>query len=220
MTRWALLAGAMACWCLATCSTAPAAPATSPATQPAGELTLDLGNKVTMKLALIPAGKFLMGSPADEQERFDDETQHEVTISRPFYMGVTEVTQEQYEAVMGNNPSRFKGDKNPVETVSWNDAMEFCKKLSARTNKTVRLPTEAQWEYACRAGTATPFHTGATISTDEANYDGNSTYGDGPKGEDRLKTIAVASFKPNAFGLYDTHGNVWEWCPDWHADYA
>ena len=218
-----------------------AAPATQPgsvsaggaATQPAKELTLDLGNKVTMKLVQIPAGKFLMGSPDAEQKEaaksvaaagvkeedvrkwFANESpQHEVTISKPFYMGIYDVTQEQYEQVMGQNPSTVKGPQNPVETVSWDDAVEFCKKLSAKTGKTVVLPTEAQWEYACRAGTKTPFNTGETISTDQANYDGNSVYGNGVKGEYRQKTTPVGTFKPNAFGLYDMHGNVWQWCAD------
>ena len=218
-----------------------AAPATQPgsvaaggaATQPAKELTLDLGNKVTMKLVQIPAGNFLMGSPESEQKEaaksaaspglkeedarkwFANESpQHEVTISKPFYMGIYDVTQEQYEQVMGQNPSTVKGPQNPVETVSWDDAVEFCKKLSAKTGKTVVLPTEAQWEYACRAGTKTPFNTGETISTDQANYDGNSVYGNGVKGEYRQKTTPVGTFKPNAFGLYDMHGNVWQWCAD------
>ena len=184
------------------------------------ELTLDLGNQVTMKLALIPAGKFTMGSPAGEKDRADDEVQHDVTISKPFYMGIFEVTQEQYQQVVGTNPSKFKGAQNPVEQVSWNDAADFCKKLSQTTGKTVTLPTEAQWEYACRAGTTTPFHTGQTISTDEANYNGNSVYGNGQKGTDRQTTIPVGSFKPNAFGLYDMHGNVLEWCSDWYGSYA
>jgi len=180
-------------------------------------LTLDLGKGVTMKLALIPAGKFLMGSPPGESDRNDEEgPQHEVTISKPFYMGIHEVTQEQYKAVMGANPSYIKGASNPVELVIWEDAVEFCNKLSAKTGKTVRLPTEAEWEYACRAGTTTPFHTGETISTDEANYDGSYVYGSGRKGKDRQKTVPVGSFKPNAFGLYDMHGNVWEWCSDWY----
>ena len=227
------------------CSAAPAsqpgsAPLGGPATQPAKELTLDLGNKVTMKLVLIPAGKFLMGSPDVEQKEaaksaaavgvkeedarklFANESpQHEVTISPGapgFYMGVYEVTQGQYEQVMGKNPSNFKGPQNPVDTVSWDDAVEFCKKLSAKTGKTVQLPTEAQWEYACRAGAKTPFNTGETISTDQANYNGNYTYGNGAKGEYRQKTTPVGSFKPNAFGLYDMHGNVWQWCADWYDE--
>ena len=182
-------------------------------------LTLDLGNGVSMELVLIPAGEFTMGSPAAEEGHEDDESpQWRVTVSEPFYMGVHEVTQEQYQAVMGENPGYLKGAKNPVERVSWNEAMEFCIKLSDGAGMNVGLPTEAEWEYACRAGTTTPFHTGQTISTDQANYDGDHTYGDGKKGEDRGKTIAVGSFKPNAWGLYDMHGNVWEWCSDWYGE--
>jgi len=122
---------------------------------------LDLGGGVTMKLVLIPAGKFMMGSPDSEQGHSNVEgLPQEVAISKPFYMGVTEVTQAQYEAVIGTNPSTFKGETNPVEMVSWNDATEFCKKLSEKTRQAVRLPTEAEWEYACRAGTATAFSFG------------------------------------------------------------
>jgi formylglycine-generating enzyme required for sulfatase activity len=181
------------------------------------ETDLNLGNKVTMKLVLIPSGKFMMGSPKDEKGRKDDEgPQHEVTISKPFYMGIYPVTQEQYQQVMGKNPSDFEGASDPVEQVSWNDAVAFCKTLTKKTGKVVLLPTEAQWEWACRAGTTTPFNTGNTISTDEANYDGNSVYGDGKKGGYHARTIPVGSFKPNAFGLYDMHGNVWQWCSDWY----
>jgi len=163
-----------------------------------------------------------MGSPATEEGRSNDEgPQREVTLRKPLYIGICEVTQAQYEAVTGKNPSSFKGNTLPVEQVSWEDAVAFCKALSRKTGKAVRLPTEAEWEYACRAGTTTPFHTGATISTDEANYDGDyTTYGRGHKGVDRQKTLPVGSFAPNAFGLYDMHGNVWEWCDDWYGSYA
>jgi formylglycine-generating enzyme required for sulfatase activity len=198
-------------------------------------MTLDLGKKVTMKLVLIPAGKFIMGSPDSEQKEaakslaaelgvkeedsrkwFKSEgPQHEVTISKPFYMGVYHVTQEQYEQVMGQNPSDFKGAQKPVDTVSWDEAVAFCKKLSAKTGKTVRLPTVAEWEYACRSGTKTPFNTGETISTDQANYNGDYLYGSGAKGVHRGETTPVGSFKPNAFGLYDMHGNVYQWCFNW-----
>ncbi len=181
-------------------------------------VTLKLAEGVEMKLVLIPAGKFLMGSPLNEEGRDADEgPQKTVTITRPFYMGVHEVTQAQYSAIMGANPSQFKEWTHPVEQVSWNDAADFCKKLSETTGQAVRLPTEAEWEYACRAGTRTPFHTGDTISTDQANYDGNETYGGGRKGVYRQKTVPVGSFAPNAWGLYDMHGNVWEWCSDWYA---
>jgi formylglycine-generating enzyme required for sulfatase activity len=115
---------------------------------------------------------------------------------------------------MGTDPSRFKGDNLPVEQVSWNDAVEFCKKLSKKEGRTYRLPTEAEWEYACRAGTSTPFNTGLTISAAEANYDGDNAYGSGQEGIDRKGTTEVGSFAANSFGLYDMHGNVSEWCSD------
>ena len=185
----------------------------------AKDLALELGGGVSMKLVLIPAGKFLMGSPATEKGRWrDDGPQHEVTLTKPFYMGACELTQEQYEQIVGTNPSFYNGKTNPVELVSWEEATAFCKKLSAKTGKRVRLPTEAEWEYACRAGSSTPFHMGETVSTSDANYDGDSTYGSGRKGVYRGKTVSVGSFKPNAFGLYDMHGNVWEWCQDWYGE--
>jgi formylglycine-generating enzyme required for sulfatase activity len=178
-------------------------PGCSSKSEPPKELALDLGGGVTMKMVLIHPGKFMMGEEKD---------QHEVTITKPFYMGVTEVTQAQYEAIMGTNPSNFKGATNPVDTVSWNDATEFCKKLSEKTRQTVRLPTEAEWEYACRAGTKTAFSFGDTDTGlgDYAWYSGNSG----------STTHPVGQKKPNAWGLYDMHGNVWEWCADWYGDYA
>jgi len=180
--------------------------------EPAKELTLDLGGAVTMKMVLIHAGKFIMGSPDSQLWPSRAENpQHEVTISKPFYMGVAEVTQAQYEAVMGTNPSHNKGATNPVDTVSWNDATEFCKKLSEKTRQAVRLPTEAEWEYACRAGTATAFSFGDSGSAlgDYAWYSGNT-----------VNTTPVGQKKPNAWGLYDMHGNVWELCQDWFGAYA
>jgi formylglycine-generating enzyme required for sulfatase activity len=143
----------------------------------------------------------------------DEGPQHQVNIT-PFFMGKYPITQEQYEAVMGQNPSKFKGEKQPVELVSWHDANEFCNRLSQKTGRKYRLPSEAEWEYACRAGTATPFYFGETIATDVVNYDGKYTYGSAPKGIDRQQTTDVGSFPPNNFGLYDLHGNVSEWCAD------
>jgi formylglycine-generating enzyme required for sulfatase activity len=135
-------------------------------------------------------------------------------------MGKYEVTQAQYQAIMGNNPSNFKGEKRPVEQVSWNDAVKFCEELSKKTGRAYRLPSEAEWEYAARAGTDTPFHFGETITTDLANYNGNFTYASAPKGEYRKETTDVGIFPPNSFGLYDMCGNVWEWCLDkYHNNY-
>jgi formylglycine-generating enzyme required for sulfatase activity len=187
-------------------------PAPEPKSGPAG-LTLDLGKGVTMKLVLIRPGKFMMGSPDSEPGRASDEgPQHEVTISKPLYMGATEVTQAQYEAVMGTNPSKFKGPTNPVEMVSWDEAAEFCRRLSEKTRKTFRLPTEAEWEYAYRAGSKTRFPFGDSESAlgDYAWYGSNSGG----------KTNPVAQKKPNAWGLYDVLGNVWEWCADWFGSYS
>jgi formylglycine-generating enzyme required for sulfatase activity len=173
------------------------------------EMKEDLGQGVSLEMVLIPAGKFVMGSPKSEEDRDDEETQHEVTLTKPFYMGKYAVTQEQWEAVMGNNPSRDKGPKLPVTNVSWNDCQEFIKKLNENTKGDYRLPTEAEWEYACRAGTTTAYSFGANITPQDANYD-DSNIGE---------PVAVGSYKPNAFGLYDMHGNVCEWCEDWYGDH-
>jgi len=179
---------------------------------------------------LIPGGTFIMGSPDTEEGSSDEERpQHQVTI-KPFCLGEYPITQAQWQVVatlpqikgkLNPDPSRFKGAKQAVDRVSWDDAVEFCSRLSKQTKRNYRLPSEAEWEYACRAGTTTPFHFGETITTDVANYNGNSTYGNGPKGVYKGETTEVGSFGvANNFGLYDMHGNVWEWCQDeWHNSY-
>jgi formylglycine-generating enzyme required for sulfatase activity len=190
----------------------------------------DLGNEIELEMMLIPVGTFIMGSPPEELERQDDESpQHRVTV-QPLFMGKYQVTQVEWQAVtsfpkinidLDPDPSRFKGANRPVENVSWNDTVEFCDRFSKHTKRHYRLPSEAEWEYACKAGTNTPFHFGETITTDFANYNGDKTYGDGVKGIYRGETTEVGSFGvANNFGLYDMHGNVWEWCQDtWHDRY-
>jgi formylglycine-generating enzyme required for sulfatase activity len=189
----------------------------------------DLGGGVALTMLKIPAGSFRMGSPEDEPERFDHEgPQHEVTLGA-FWMAQTPITQAQWSAVaswqklerdLEPDPSHFKGANRPVEQVSWFDALEFCRRLSQRTGQCYGLPSEAQWEYACRAGSTTPVHFGATLTPELANYDGNFVYGNGPKGTYREQTTEVASFPANGWGLHDMHGNVWEWCEDhWHDSY-
>jgi formylglycine-generating enzyme required for sulfatase activity len=173
-------------------------------------------NQTGIEFVLIPPGSFMMGSNDDPNKK----PVHQVTVSNGFYMGRYELTQAQWQAQMGNNPSLFKDCGNcPVENVSWNDAQEFIEKLN-QTNDgyTYRLPTEAEWEYACRAGTTTAFAFGDSLSSDQANFDGNYPYGGAGKGVYRQKTTAVGSFQPNAWGLYDMHGNAWEWCQDWYHD--
>jgi len=189
----------------------------------------DLGEGVALTMVTIPAGSFLMGSAKDEPERLEREgPQHEVTLGA-FFMAQTPITQAQWRAVAGwqkverdllPDPSNFKGATRPVEQVSWFDALEFCRRLNQRTGQRYGLPSEAQWEYACRAGSTTPFHFGATLTPELANYDGNYSYSDGPKGTYRQQTTDMASFPANGWGLHDMHGNVWEWCADhWHGSY-
>jgi formylglycine-generating enzyme required for sulfatase activity/uncharacterized caspase-like protein len=174
----------------------------------------DLGNGILLEMVEIPGGSFKMGSTPDETGRQESEGPERIVNVPAFFMGKFEVTQEQYQQIIGKNPSGFQGKKRPVERVSWNDAIEFCKKLSQKTGRTYRLPSEAEWEYACRAGTTMPFYFGETITTDLVNYNGDYHYGDAPKGKNRNQTTDVGSFPPNAFGLYDMHGNVYEWCQD------
>ncbi|MEM9273120.1 MAG: formylglycine-generating enzyme family protein [Cyanobacteria bacterium P01_F01_bin.143] len=188
----------------------------------AQRLIEELNETVTLEMVLIPSGKFIMGAaPREVDSSRSERPQHEVKIQKAFMMGKYSITQEQWQAIMGNNPSVFKEDKRPVENISWYQAVEFCDRISQLTRREYRLPSEAEWEYACRAGTTTPFHFGETITTDLANYDGNYTYGEGVKGEYQQETTTVGKFEiANNFGLCDMHGNVWQWCLDhWHNDY-
>ena len=167
-------------------------------------------------------GTFLMGSPESELLRDGDETLHEVTLTQGFWLAESACTQTLWMAVMGDNPSRFTDDaNNPVEQVSWNTVKSFIEKLNQLIpHVDARLPTEAEWEYACRAGTTTPFSFGDNITPEQVNYDGNYPYTGGKKGLYREKTVPVKSLPPNAWGLYEMHGNVYEWCEDWFGDYA
>jgi formylglycine-generating enzyme required for sulfatase activity len=200
-----------------------------------------LGQGVDLDLVRIPSGTFMMGSPESEAGRdwyeiWDQSLagvnvegpQHEVKVSA-FMMGKYPIIQAQWRVVaslsqvereLNPDPANFKGNDRPVEKVSWDEATEFCRRLSQHTGRVYRLPSEAEWEYACRAGTRTPFHFGETLTSELVNYDANNIYGSGSKGEYRQKTTNVGSFSVNAFGLYDMHGNVWEWCQDhWHKNY-
>ncbi|HVK10019.1 MAG TPA: formylglycine-generating enzyme family protein [Gemmataceae bacterium] len=191
-------------------------------------------NSIGMRLVPVPAGKFVMGMPETEEVLYGNEAEHVVVITRAFHLGAYEVTQGEYERVTGRNPSDFSPAgrmraavagmdtrRFPVEGVEWAEAVEFCKRLSAmpgeaKAGRTYRLPTEAEWEYACRAGRTTRFAFGDELTLDRANFDGRFL-NRGPEPPKRLgRTCAVGSYRPNAWGLYDMHGNVWEWCADWY----
>jgi formylglycine-generating enzyme required for sulfatase activity len=185
--------------------------------------------EIGLDMIAIPGGSFTIGAPKDEPGSRDNEQfQQEITV-QSFYLGRYPITQVQWRLVAGYpridraldlDPSRFKGDNRPVERVSWEDAQEFCQRLSTRTGQDYRLPSEAQWEYACRAGTITPFHFGETMTPELASYKGNLVYNDGPEGQGRSQTSRVGDFPANDWGLYDMHGNVWEWCEDdYHSSY-
>jgi len=189
-----------------------------------------LAENIAITMIQIPAGEFQMGSPDKEAGRECCEgPQHQVKL-RSFFMGQIPVTQAQWQVVAGwpkqqmdlkDQPSHFKGANRPVEQVSWQEAVEFCRRLSVRTGREYSLPSEAQWEYACRVGTTTAFSFGKTLTPDLANYDGNNSYALGPKGVYRQKAIEVGSFPANGWGFHDMHGNVWEWCLDpWHDSYG
>lgn len=194
------------------------------------EPRLAVAEALPLQMVLIPAGTFLMGSPNDEPERNDNEgPQHEVTVPS-FFMGRYPITQTQWRAVAAlpqvqmalvPDPSHFKGDNHPVEQVSWEEATEFCTRLAKHTGRPYHLPSEAKWEYACRAGTRTPFYFGNTLTDELANYRASETYAGGPQGKYRKTTTSVDHFNlANAFGLSDMHGNVAEWCADhWHGSY-
>ena len=233
---------ALLCLCLFGCSK-PEAPTTEAQKAPAKELVKAPTEPVltsapvegesfsipdiNLDMLWCKPGIFQMGSPEDEKDHDDDETQHEVTLTKGFYLGKYEVTQEQWEKVMGSKPSEFKGATLPVEKVSWDDAIKFCEKLTQMEKTAGRLPegwvytlpTEAQWEYACRAGTTTATAFGDSLSRKQANFNGGYPYGGASKGPSLGRTTDVGVYPANAWGFHDMHGNVYEWCSDWHGDY-
>jgi formylglycine-generating enzyme required for sulfatase activity len=190
----------------------------------------DLGQGIALNMVRLPAGTFVMGSPEDEEGRYEDEGPQQPVTLRSFFLGQAVVTQEQWMVVAGwekveldlePKPSRFMGKKRPVENVNWFEAMEFCNRLSQRLERNYTLPSEAQWEYACRGNMQLPFAFGGTLTPKLANYDSNFTYGGGPTSRHRGDTTDVGIFPANNLGLHDMHGNVWEWCADhWHANYV
>ena len=198
-------------------------------------LGAEAGDATSLTMLWMPPGRFWMGSPEEEPERGSVEGPQHLVQLQGFFLSQTTITQAQWRYVadwkpnkgerawskkLNPNPSHFKGDQRPVEQVSWEDAMQFCHRLSQRTGRNYTLPSEAQWEYACQAGTTTTFYCGSTISMKLANYDGTKVYGDGEKGDYRQQTTDATTFPANPWGLHDMHGNVWEWCADhWHDNY-
>lgn len=177
-------------------------------------------NGVIQNFVYIHPGEFMMGSPVSEVDRCYDEIQHRVILTQGFWLADTACTQALWEAVLGDNPSHFSGPYRPVENVSWDDTQRFIEQLNKlMPGGTFRLPTEAEWEYACRAGTTTAFWFGDQITPEQVNYDGNFPYAGGPKGQCRNKTVPVKALPCNGWGLYQMHGNVLEWCQDWYAEY-
>jgi sulfatase modifying factor 1 len=180
-----------------------------------------------VEMLWVEPGTFTMGSPASEPNRLSDETQHEVTLTQGYWLAKHELTQAQWKAVMGTDPSKFKGDNLPVERVNWEEAKAFCDKLQEQESAAgrvpagyaYRLPTEAQWEYACRAGTTTATAFGNSLSSTQANFDGTSPYNGGATWRSLNKTANVGSYAANAWGFHDMHGNVFEWCADWYGNY-
>jgi uncharacterized protein (TIGR02996 family) len=183
--------------------------------------TITLPGGVEMTFSFIPPGSFLMGSDHREAKA-GEKPVHRVTLTKGFFLGIHPVTQAQWRAITGESPSHFQGDNRPVENVSWDDAQEFCRKLTIHLAGRVKvgLPSEAEWEYACRAGTTTEFHFGDVITPDLANYAGNFTWNGSPKGKYRQETTEVGSFPSNSWGLFDMHGNVWEWCQNGYGPYS
>lgn len=185
----------------------------------ARQRSVPISETLTLELVQVPSGAFLMGSLRGQG--YPDETPQHFVQVWPFWISRSAITQEQWLAVMGTLPCRFKGPKLPVDTVNWMEANRFCEKLAGRTRHAIHLPSEAQWEYACRADAKTAFSFGPTLTSDLANYNGEFTYRAEPKGIYRHVTTPGGTFPPNAFGLYDMHGNLWELCADaWHADYG
>jgi sulfatase modifying factor 1 len=232
--RWAIVAGVLVClaaalpWALHGRSPAQPhpvrlAPGTplSPDRAPA-RVELEIAPGVTARFALIPAGTFIMGSSPGEAGKNTFETQHQVTISKPFYMAITPVTQEQYAAVMNANRTAYPGANEPVGMVTWTDAAAFCERASTNAGRHIRLPTEAQWEYACRAGTTTPFNVGSKLPRQAADYGAYSRF-PGNRHDPRpghAHPVSVGSFPPNAWGLHDMHGLIWQWCQDSYDEYS